>query len=132
MAAIDISSQGAASPDTARRNAGPSKPRAERSIAYRAFMALSSLKITVTVFALAIFLIFVGTLAQVDKDIWQVMGQYFRAFYVWIPLQVFFPPSFFPSKPQVPGAFLYPGGFTLLAIALVNLTTAHALRFKVQ
>ncbi len=63
---------------------------------------LASLKVTVALFAMAIFLIFAGTLAQVDRDIWDVMGRYFRTWFAWIELQVFFPPSFFP--PQFPAA----------------------------
>ncbi|MDA0834640.1 MAG: cytochrome c biogenesis protein CcsA [Planctomycetota bacterium] len=93
---------------------------------------LASLKLTVTFFALAIFLIFAGTLAQVDKDIWEVVDTYFRSAFVRIPLQVFFPQSFFPSKPIVPGAFWYPGGWLIGAILALNLLSAHLIRFKVQ
>ena len=49
-------------------------------------MALASLRLTVALFAMAIFLIFAGTMAQVDKDIWEVMDQYFRTWLAWIPL----------------------------------------------
>ncbi|MEX0727299.1 MAG: cytochrome c biogenesis protein CcsA [Planctomycetaceae bacterium] len=93
---------------------------------------MASLKLTVTFFALAIFLIFAGTLAQVDKDIWQVVDEYFRSAIVWIDLQVFFPQSFFPSKPVVPGGFWFPGGWLIGAILAVNLLSAHLIRFKVQ
>ncbi|MFN0195775.1 MAG: cytochrome c biogenesis protein CcsA [Planctomycetaceae bacterium] len=93
---------------------------------------LASLKLTVTFFALAIFLIFAGTLAQVDKDIWEVVDQYFRSAIVKIPLQIFFPQSFFPSKPLVPGAIWFPGGWLIGAVLAVNLLSAHLIRFKVQ
>jgi ABC-type transport system involved in cytochrome c biogenesis permease subunit len=129
MAAIDITERGADSP---RPRSAPVTGRPKPSAIEQLLMPLASLKLTVTVFALGIFLIFVGTLAQVDQDIWQVMNHYFRAFFVWVPFQVFFPPAFFPSRPHVGGSFPYPGGFTLLTIALVNLTAAHGLRFKVQ
>ena len=49
-----------------------------------------SLKLTVTLLALSMVLIFVGTLAQVDKGIWTVMDQYFRCWIAWIELSVFF------------------------------------------
>ncbi|HVX11820.1 MAG TPA: cytochrome c biogenesis protein CcsA [Pirellulales bacterium] len=88
---------------------------------------LASLKITVVSFALAIFLILAGTLAQIDHDIWQVMGEYFRTSIAWIPLQIFLPRSM-----QVSGGFPFPGGFLIGSIMLVNLLAAHALRFKVQ
>ncbi len=55
---------------------------------------VASLKLTVVLFALSIVLIFVGTLAQVDKDIWEVIGQYFRCWFASVPFQVFVPPSF--------------------------------------
>ena len=59
----------------------------------------ASLKLTVVLFALSIFLILAGTFAQVDKDIWEVIGLYFRCWFAWVPFQVFFPPSFFPDDP---------------------------------
>ncbi|HWA98658.1 MAG TPA: cytochrome C biogenesis protein, partial [Pirellulales bacterium] len=127
MAAIDISS-----PEVTSSRPSRSARSAARPFIVRLVEPLSSLKLTVAIFAMAIVLIFVGTLAQVDMDVWQVMDEYFRAAWTWVPLQVFFPPSFFPSKPQIPGGFPFPGGFTLLSLAFVNLLAAHALRFKVQ
>ena len=59
---------------------------------------VASLKLTVVLFALSIVLIFVGTLAQVDKDIWEVIGQYFRCWFASVPFQVFVPPSFVVSN----------------------------------
>ncbi len=64
-------------------------------------MPLASLKFTVTLFAMTIVLVFAGTLAQVEKDIWQVIDEYFRTLITWIDFQLFFPPSFFPDPPQV-------------------------------
>ena len=55
-----------------------------------ALSPLASLKLTVVLMALAIFLILAGTLAQIDKDIWQVMAEYFRTPVAWIDLRVFF------------------------------------------
>ena len=75
---------------------------------------LASLKLTVVLFALSIFLILAGTFAQVEKDIWEVIGLYFRCWFAWVPLQVFFPVSFSPEKPiQVSGGFWFPGGALL-------------------
>jgi ABC-type transport system involved in cytochrome c biogenesis permease subunit len=96
-------------------------------------MPLASLRLTVVLFALAIFLIFAGTLAQANQDIWEVMNQYFRAVIAWIDLQVFFPKAFFAGDPpHVPGSFPFPGGFAIGAAMGVNLLAAHALRFKAQ
>lgn len=88
---------------------------------------LASLKVTVAAFALAIFLIFAGTLAQIDQDIWVVMGEYFRTPIARIPLQIFVPRSI-----DLPGWFYFPGGFTIGSLMLANLFAAHALRFKSQ
>ncbi|MEX0710917.1 MAG: cytochrome c biogenesis protein ResB, partial [Pirellulales bacterium] len=88
---------------------------------------LASLKLTVACFAMAIFIVLAGTLAQIDKDIWEVMGQYFRTPLAWIPLSIFFPRSI-----EVPGGFYFPGGFSIGLVMLLNLFAAHAVRFKVQ
>ncbi|MEE2990603.1 MAG: hypothetical protein VX715_08305, partial [Planctomycetota bacterium] len=56
---------------------------------------IASLKLTVVLFTMSIFLVFVGTLAQVNQDMWQVINSYFHSFGVWIGLQVFFPASWF-------------------------------------
>ena len=88
---------------------------------------LSSLKLTVALLAMSIVLVFVGTLAQVDRGIWSVMGEYFRSPYVLVPFQLFFPRHL-----EVPGAFPFPGGYTIGLMMLVNLLAAHALRFKIK
>ncbi|MEX2285824.1 MAG: cytochrome c biogenesis protein CcsA [Planctomycetaceae bacterium] len=107
--------------------------------ALRAVLApLASLKLTVALFAMAIFIVFAGTFAQVDKDIWQVVDEYFRV-PLWptlgfarIDFQIFFPGSFFPSQPVVPGYIYFPGGWLIGATMFANLMAAHGLRFKVQ
>ena len=92
---------------------------------------IASLKLTVVLFALSIFLILAGTFAQVDKDIWEVIGLYFRIWFAWVPFQVFFPPSFFPEKPVVvSGGIWFPGGKLLGLLLAMNLVSAHAIRFK--
>ncbi len=99
----------------------------------RLLMPLASLRLTVALFAMAIVLVFAGTLAQVDQDIWDVMRQYFRTFFAWIDFQVFFPKSFFTGEaPKIPGGFWFPGGWLIGGAMGINLLAAHALRFKVQ
>lgn len=91
----------------------------------------ASLKLTVVLFALSIFLILAGTFAQVDMDIWEVIELYFRCWFAWVPFQVFFPPSFFPEKPlTVPGGIYFPGGKLLGLLLAINLVAAHLVRFK--
>ena len=93
---------------------------------------LASLKLTVGLFAISIFLVFTGTLAQTRMDIWDVMSQYFRSFWAWIEFRVFFPPSFFPSMPDISGGFYFPGGWTIGLLMMANLLAAHLVRFTAQ
>lgn len=94
---------------------------------------IASLKLTVVLFALSIFIIFVGTLAQVDMDMWEVIEVYFRSTIAWIDFQVFFPRSWFPSlADKVPGSFPMPGGFLIGVLMALNLVAAHLVRFKIQ
>ena len=52
--------------------------------------ALASLRLTVVLFALSIFLVFAGTLAQVDHGVWDVVNHsYFRVWFAYIELQGF-------------------------------------------
>lgn len=87
---------------------------------------VASLKLTVVIFALSIFLIFAGTLAQVHAGIWTVVDQYFRSIVVTIDLQIFVPQDL----ATIPGAIWFPGGLTLGVAMLVNLIAAHTVRFK--
>ena len=50
-------------------------------------LPLASLKVTVVLFALAIFIVFAGTMAQTQHDIWYVVHNYFRTAIAWIDLQ---------------------------------------------
>jgi hypothetical protein len=113
-------------PPLAAASAGPSIRRAGiRLLLYKCLQRLASLRLTVVLFALSIILVFAGTLAQVDAGIWTVVSKYFRSFYVWIPLQIFFPRAL-----KVSGGFPFPGGWLLGTLLLVNLLAAHAIRFK--
>ncbi|MBT6493563.1 MAG: hypothetical protein HOL01_03325, partial [Planctomycetaceae bacterium] len=107
-------------------------------VVLKSFQGLASLKFTVVLFAMAIFLVLGGTLAQHRKDIWLVVEQYFRVplwpncGFAWIEFQDFLPPSFFPSKPQLKGGFPFPGGTLIGGLMAINLLAAHGLRFKPQ
>ncbi len=50
----------------------------QRSVLIRVGEGLASLKLTVTLFAMAIFIILAGTLAQAENSLWQVIEDYFR------------------------------------------------------
>lgn len=93
---------------------------------------LASLKLTVFLFALSIFLVLVGTLAQDKVGIWEVMQKYFRSYVVRVPFNVFFPKAWAPSWQDVPGGFIFFGGRSLGIALAVNLLAAHLIRFKVR
>jgi hypothetical protein len=104
----------------------------------QALWALASLRLTVVLFALALVLVFCGTLAQVEMGIWTAVNQYFRSAYVWIPLQLFvhfgqvFLWFWVPKDAHLPGSFLFPGGWLIGGVLLANLLAAHAVRFQLS
>ncbi|MEZ6050021.1 MAG: cytochrome c biogenesis protein CcsA [Planctomycetaceae bacterium] len=122
------------------------------SAARQVLTPLASLKLTVVLFALSIFIVLAGTLAQVDKDIWAVINEYFRidftrltssAFpwihpgelFTWIDFQIFVPPAFCSGNPPDLPSWLgiwFPKGWTIGAVMMLNLFAAHAVRFKMQ
>lgn len=103
----------------------PAAPHALEQIIARLFYVLASLRLTVSLFALSIFLIFAGTLAQTEAGIWAVMEQYFRTVIAWIDVR---PLTF--GLVDTDLAFAYPGGYLLGAVLFVNLIAAHLIRFK--
>ena len=44
----------------------------------KAVRTLASLKLTCVLFVLAMVIVFIGSLAQSRRDVWQVMEEYFR------------------------------------------------------
>ncbi len=113
---------------------------------------LASLKLTVVLFALAIFIVLAGTLGQTQGDIWQIIDHYFRmprnvdayvgepwgwfhAAFAEIQFKIFFPKSFFPDVPDyawMENHFYFPKGWLIGAMMFVNLVAAHAVRFRMQ
>ena len=87
---------------------------------------LASLKLTVVLFALAMVLIFTGTLAQAEEGTWVIVDRYFRSAIAWIDLQLLVPES----VARIDAHLAFPGGFVILGAMLVNLIAAHAVRFK--
>jgi cytochrome c biogenesis factor len=90
--------------------------------------SLSSLRLTVVLFALSIVLILAGTLAQTEQGVWMVVDLYFRSLFVLIPFQLFVPAKVL----GIPGVFPFPGGMTLGVLLFVNLLAAHAVRFTLS
>jgi ABC-type transport system involved in cytochrome c biogenesis permease subunit len=115
-------------PASSARHASPARERSALMDFALVFAPLASLRLTVGLLGLSTFLVFAGTLAQVDYDILHVLHNYFRTWIAWIELRIFFPRSWGIASSLV---FPFPGG-KLLGVALAtNLVAAHALRFKV-
>src|SRR5213082_2038388 len=79
----------------------------------------TSLKLTIVCLAAGMALIFVGTLAQVHLGIHEAQQRYFQSMFVW------WPPEGRGLKIPV-----FPGGHLIGAVLLINLTAAHAKRFR--
>ena len=80
-----------------------------------------SLKLTVVLLALSIVLIFWATLAQVQLGIWGVQEKFFHAFFVLGKIPC--------TEVPVP---VFPGGYFLGGLLLVNLIAAHIHRFRLE
>src|SRR5260221_7913646 len=81
----------------------------------------TSLKLTVTLLAFAIILVFIGTLAQVDEGLYNAQARYFRQ---WI----IFGLDLFGRK--IP--LILPGGYLIGTMLLINLLAAHIYRFQLS
>jgi hypothetical protein len=77
----------------------------------------TSLRVTVVLLALSIILIFAATLDQVNLGIWAVQEKYFRTFFVFWNVKGF----------PVP---VFPGGYFIGGLLLINLLASHLYHFK--
>ena len=94
--------------------------------------ALGSLRITVFLLTLGLLLVWIATLQQTRRDIYQVKQEHFRGPVVFIEFQEVLPPAWFPELQDVGGGFLMPSGAALLIAMLLNLLCAHSTRFRLQ
>ena len=78
-----------------------------------------SLKLTVTLLAFSVVLVFVGTLAQADEGLYGAQAHYFKQWIV-IGAHLF--------GHEVP--LILPGGYLIGTLLLVNLVVAHICRFE--
>ncbi len=105
------------------------------------FHMLASLRLTVTVLILSVFVIWVATLQQAELDIWDVKRLHFPWLIVNVPLYTFCPPAWLPQwRTQLAETLLFgrpvslpiPSGFAVISAMIINLTAAHSLRFRLQ
>lgn len=102
---------------------------------------LASLRLTVVLLVAAVFMIWVATLQQAEKDIWDVKKEHFPNPVVYIPLYTFFLPAWLPESRDWfqkwtingrPVGLLLPSGFSIIVAMIINLVSAHLLRFRIQ
>src|ERR1017187_7455302 len=78
----------------------------------------TSLRLTVVCLALALLLVFFGTLAQVDLGLYKAQNEFFRSFFVyWGPKG---------ASWKVP---VFPGGYLIGGVLLINLLASQFQRF---
>src|SRR4051812_46930951 len=81
----------------------------------------TSLRLTVVCLCLGLVLVFFGTLAQVDMGLYQAQNDFFRSFFVlWGPKG---------GGWKIP---VFPGGYLVGSVLLLNLVAAHIKRFSVS
>jgi len=85
---------------------------------------LASLKITVVLLTLGLFLVYAGTIAQTRLGIWVVINDYFRSLGVMIPVKMLLTPFSGGGKPMSWPYIMFPGGFMILGLLSVNLMCA--------
>jgi ABC-type transport system involved in cytochrome c biogenesis permease subunit len=123
--------------DTPTRSPAPPSRSATFNPLVPFLRPFSSLTLTVVLLALAFFLIFAGTWAQRFNDVWHVQQRYFHSFGCVIGMNLFLPEqipqnAFWGAVVKALRPIRIPmvGGYTLIALMLVNLLAAHATRFK--
>ena len=81
----------------------------------------SSLRLTVVCLVLGALLVFAGTLAQVDMGLYKAQNEFFRSFFIfWGPKG---------ASWQIP---VFPGGYLVGGLLLINLVVAHFERFSLS
>src|SRR5258708_886402 len=101
---------------------GPSRDSCKRSnismLLERIVDFFTSRRLTVVCLALGLVLVFIGTLAQVDLGLYKAQNEFFRSFFIyWAPRG---------ASWRIP---VFPGGYLVGTVLLVNLLAAHIKRF---
>jgi ABC-type transport system involved in cytochrome c biogenesis permease subunit len=127
MATVELPRSGSDDLPANAMGRGTRGAAAQKSLLVEMLTPLASLRLTVTLLSLSLFLVLAGTLAQIDYDVWKVVHDYFRTEVAWIELKIFLPRAW--DVPNI--KFPFPGGVTLGICLAVNLLAAHGLRFKI-
>ncbi len=93
---------------------------------------MSSLRLTVSLLGLSVLVTFLITLQQSSRDMWEIKTEHFNSLMVEVPFQSIVVQRWFPDADPIPGSFVVPSGLTLIVLLLMNLISAHLLRFRLQ
>jgi len=119
-----------------------SKPAFAESLLNGLVSFFSSLRLTVVLLGLGIVLVFFGTMAQDPLGLFPAQERFFRSFYVTAPAMwaaikktlemghVYLTPSTLTDVVTGSRLPVFPGGYLIGGLLLLNLVTAHFTRFK--
>jgi len=107
------------------------------------YQFFTSLRLTVTLLSISLVIIFFGTLAQEPMGLNIAVERYFKSFFIdshaaeagWFMLLKLFQMEGTPLTPEKiinPGWPVFPGGYLVGSLLLVNLLTAHYARFELS
>lgn len=106
------------------------------------FKPLASLRLTLVLLFLSLFLVFFGTMAQEPLGLYLAQDRFFHSAFVDLAsmiaaikktlqmLHVYLPPASAAEVLSAPYIPVYPGGYLLGSLLVVNLIAAHFARFK--
>src|ERR1700751_6139100 len=106
-----------ATPSSAPAGAGPGT--SVTALWKGLFKSLAARRLNIVCLACAMFIVFGGTVDQVQIEVYEAQLRFFKSFFLYFTL----PGSQF----RIP---YFPGGYTLGAVLLINLISAHLARFK--
>ena len=102
------------------------------SFLWKILVGFGSLKLTVTLFALSLVTVLVGTLAQDEMNMLEVKQRYFMSWIAPLHIDDFFPQSFYPHDDPFRLVVPFPGGALIGLLLMVNLLAAKSTRFHIH
>ncbi len=106
------------------------------------FKPIASLRLTLVLLALSLILVFLGTMAQEPLGLYMAQARFFQSAFVDAAsfgaamrktlqmLHIYLTPATAADVLAAPYIPVFPGGYLLGALLLINLVAAHATRFK--
>lgn len=106
------------------------------------FKPIASLRLTLVLLTLSLVLVFLGTMAQEPLGLYLAQDRFFQSTFVDFAsmvaavkkslqmVRIYLPPSSAADVLSAPYIPVYPGGYLLGALLVVNLLAAHATRFR--